>query len=120
MAVLTESGHVRLVGRTKDMIIRGGVNIYPAEIEAILGAHPDITEASVFGLPDKDLGEVVAVAVVAVSGASLTEAAVLQYVRERLALYKVPQRVTFVAELPRNPSGKILKSALPAIFDRHR
>lgn len=116
LAQLTPFGHVRLVGRVKDVIIRGGVNIYPAEIEAVLGSHPQISEASVFGVPDKDLGEVVAVAVVSTAGSSLNADAVLHYAKQRLALYKVPQRLVFIEALPRNPSGKVMKAALPALL----
>jgi acyl-CoA synthetase (AMP-forming)/AMP-acid ligase II len=117
LAQLTESGHVRLVGRIKDVIIRGGVNIYPAEIEAVLGTHPDILEASVFGTPDKDLGEIVAAALVLRPGASATDEDVRLYVKERLATYKTPQRVIFVDALPRNPSGKVVRAALKSLLE---
>jgi acyl-CoA synthetase (AMP-forming)/AMP-acid ligase II len=120
LAQLTESGHVRLVGRIKDVIIRGGVNIYPAEIEAVLGTHPDVLEASVFGMPDKDLGEIVAAAVVVRPGAAVTDEDIRLYVKERLATYKAPQRVVFIDALPRNPSGKVVRAALKSLLEAQR
>ncbi|CAH1649295.1 class I adenylate-forming enzyme family protein [Chelatococcus asaccharovorans] len=120
LAQLTASGHVRLVGRIKDVIIRGGVNIYPAEIEATLATHPDIIEASVFGVPDKDLGEVIATAVVLRQGSAIEEDDIRAYVRDRLAIYKTPQHVIFTEELPRNPSGKVVRAELASLLDRRR
>lgn len=120
LAQLTESGHVRLVGRIKDVIIRGGVNIYPAEIEAVLGTHPDVLEASVFGMPDKDLGEIVVAAVVVRPGAAVTDENIRLYVKERLATYKTPQRVVFIDALPRNPSGKVVRAALKSLLEAQR
>ncbi len=105
-------GYVFLRGRKKDIIIRGGVNIYPGEIEQALAAHPAVLEASVVGWPSRNLGEEVAAFVVTRS--AVDEAALQAWCRERLAPYKVPARFEFVGELPRNSSGKILKQALVA------
>ena len=116
LARITPSGHVRLVGRAKDVIIRGGVNIYPAEIEAVIARHPTVREVSVFGVPDKDLGEMVAAAVVPVEGGSVAEDEIKAFVREALADYKVPQRFVALAALPRNASGKVTKAALTALL----
>lgn len=118
LAQLTPSGHVRLVGRVKDVIIRGGVNIYPAEIETVLAAHPAIAEVSVFGVPDTDLGEIVAAAVVLRAGSAASEDDIRLHVKERLAFYKTPQRVVLVEALPRNPSGKVIRSELAPLLDR--
>ncbi|MDX2201273.1 MAG: class I adenylate-forming enzyme family protein [Hyphomicrobiaceae bacterium] len=116
LALLTPSGHVRLVGRAKDVIIRGGVNIYPAEVEAVIARHPAVREVCVFAVPDKDLGEVVAAGIVAADAACVNEADILAFVRERLAAYKVPQRFVVLEALPRNTSGKVVKAALAGLL----
>jgi acyl-CoA synthetase (AMP-forming)/AMP-acid ligase II len=116
LAQITETGHVRLVGRIKDVIIRGGVNIYPAEIEAVLSTNPDVLEASVFGVDDPDLGETVAAAVVLRPGASASEEALRLYVKDRLASYKAPQWIVLVDALPRNPSGKVIRAELKPLL----
>ncbi|HEY5208190.1 MAG TPA: class I adenylate-forming enzyme family protein [Stellaceae bacterium] len=112
LARLLPSGHVQLAGRAKDLIIRGGVNIYPAEIEAVLGTHAAVGEVCVFGIADARLGEIVAAAVVRRRGTDPTEADIQAHGRERLVSYKVPDRIIFVAELPRNSSGKVLRAEL--------
>jgi len=116
LARLLPSGHVQLVGRIKDVIIRGGVNIYPAEIESVLSAHPAIAEVCVCGLAHAELGESVAAAVVLREGRKLDSAAVQAYARERLAAYKVPDRIVFPPVLPRNSSGKVVRAELRALF----
>jgi acyl-CoA synthetase (AMP-forming)/AMP-acid ligase II len=105
-------GYVFLRGRKKDMIIRGGINIYPGEIEQVLASHPAVLEASVVGWPHPTLGEEVAAIVVA--RMAIDEAMLKAWCGERLAPYKLPARFEFVSELPRNSSGKILKQALVA------
>jgi len=105
-------GFYFIVDRTKDLVIRGGYNVYPREIEEVLYAHPGIREAAVIGKPDERLGEEVVAVVVLGEGASLSEAEIITYCRERLAAYKCPREVRFVAELPKGPSGKILKTEL--------
>jgi fatty-acyl-CoA synthase/long-chain acyl-CoA synthetase len=102
------------------MIISGGMNIYPAEIEAALEAHPDIYEAAVFGIPSDDWGETVHAVVVACAGAELDEAAVDAHARAHLAGYKVPRSISWIDELPKTGSGKILKRELRKPFWEHR
>jgi fatty-acyl-CoA synthase/long-chain acyl-CoA synthetase len=94
------------------MIISGGMNIYPAEIEAALEQHPSIYDVAVFGIPDEQWGEKVHAAIVLRPGDSLSEQDVLSYAREHLAGYKIPRSISFLAELPRTGSGKILKRQL--------
>jgi malonyl-CoA/methylmalonyl-CoA synthetase len=106
-------GYVHIVGRGKDLIITGGYNVYPREVEAELDELPGIVESAVIGVPHRDLGEAVtAVAVVAAAGAPCDEGAVLTLLKQRLASYKCPKRVVFVTELPRNTMGKVQKNLL--------
>ena len=112
LGYLDEDGFYFIVDRAKDLVIRGGYNVYPREIEEVLYAHPGILEAAVIGKPDERLGEEVVAVVTRREGSELTEEDVIAYCRERLAAYKYPREVRFVAELPKGPSGKILKSAL--------
>jgi acyl-CoA synthetase (AMP-forming)/AMP-acid ligase II len=115
LAKLLPSGHVQLAGRAKDVIIRAGVNIYPAEIEAALLTCPGVAEAAVFPLPDPELGEVVVAALVPAPGAAVEEDAVRGVLHARLAPYKQPQRLLVVPSLPRNAGGKVVRAALPAL-----
>ncbi|MBM3573200.1 MAG: long-chain fatty acid--CoA ligase [Alphaproteobacteria bacterium] len=108
---MDEDGYLYIVGRVKDMIIRGGVNIYPAEIEHVLLEHDRVAEAAVVGWPSAERGEEVAGFVVA-SGAD--EAGLIAYCRQRMAPYKVPKRIFFLDELPKNTSGKVEKLKLVA------
>jgi long-chain acyl-CoA synthetase len=105
-------GFYFIVDRTKDLVIRGGYNVYPREIEEVLYAHPAIREAAVIGKPDERLGEEVVAVVVLEAGASLDEQQVIAYTKERLAAYKYPREVRFRDELPKGPTGKILKTEL--------
>ena len=106
-------GYLRIVGRGKDLIISGGFNVYPKEVEEELDALPGVAESAVIGLPHPDFGEgVTAVMVAPRRPADLTEAAVLARLRERLAAYKCPKRVLFVDDLPRNTMGKVQKNLL--------
>lgn len=107
-----EDGFYFIVDRTKDLVIRGGYNVYPREIEEVLYAHPGILEAAVIGKPDDRLGEEVVAIVVPREGVTLDAAEIIAYCRERLAAYKYPREVRFRAELPKGPSGKILKTEL--------
>ena len=116
IAYRDEEGFYFICDRKKDMIISGGMNIYPAEIEAALEAHPDIYEAAVFGIPSEEWGETVHAVVVARPGSSLTADAVVGFAREHLASYKIPRSVTFEDELPKTGSGKILKRELRAPY----
>ena len=94
------------------MIISGGENIYPAEVESAICDHPDVSEAAVIGVPDDKWGEAVKAVVVTKPGAEVTPEALMVYARERIAGYKTPKSVDFIPALPRNPSGKILRRSL--------
>ncbi len=105
---LDEAGRLVVAGRSDDMIVSGGENVYPFEVEQLLGAHPAIVEAAVIGVPDEGFGQRLKALVVLAPSASLTADEVRSYVRSRLAAYKVPRDVEFVAALPRNETGKVL------------
>jgi len=105
-------GFYFIVDRAKDLVIRGGYNVYPREIEEVLYAHPAVLEAAVIGKPDQRLGEEVVAVLSLRPGASVTAEEIIAYCRERLAAYKYPREVRFMDELPKGPSGKILKAAL--------
>jgi long-chain acyl-CoA synthetase len=107
-----EDGFYFIVDRSKDLVIRGGYNVYPREIEEVLFAHPAIAEAAVIGKPHDRLGEEVVAVVVRRAGSDLTEQEVVTYCKERVAAYKYPREVRFVAELPKGPTGKVLKNVL--------
>jgi long-chain acyl-CoA synthetase len=112
LGYVDEDGFFFIVDRTKDLIIRGGYNVYPREIEEVLYAHPHIVEAAVISKPDERLGEEVVAVVAVADGVRLEAAEIIAYCRERLAAYKYPREVRFRAELPKGPSGKILKTEL--------
>jgi fatty-acyl-CoA synthase len=109
LAVMDSEGYLAIVGRSKDMVIRGGENVYPREVEEFLYSHPDIEDVQVVGVPDARYGEELLAAVRLRAGAALTEDEVREYCRGRLAHYKVPRYVTFVAEYPMTVTGKIQK-----------
>jgi len=112
LATMDARGVVRIVGRLKDMILVGGFNVYPAEVENTLLAHEAIGQVAVVGLPDARLGEVPVAYVVPAPGRNVDGAAIVAWARERLANYKVPRHVVAVAELPVNATGKVVKQAL--------
>lgn len=112
---LDEDGHLFLTGRTRDMVISGGVNVYPVEVEHVLSRHPAIRDVAVIGLPDPEWGERLTAVVVPGEGFSVEE--IDAWIRDRLAKAKRPRRWEIVDELPRNPTGKILKRALRARFE---
>ncbi|MFI8521382.1 FadD3 family acyl-CoA ligase [Streptomyces sp. NPDC085481] len=114
VGVLDEAGNLRITDRIKDMFIVGGFNAYPAEIEQLLGLHPDIADVAVIGVPDPRLGEVGKAFAVRRPGARVTADDLIAWSRREMANYKVPREVEFVQELPRNASGKVLKGALRA------
>jgi acyl-CoA synthetase (AMP-forming)/AMP-acid ligase II len=116
VAYLDEEGYIYICDRKKDMIISGGVNVYPAEIEAVLDAHPDVHDVAVIGVPSEAWGETVHAIVVPRTGAALDEATLLAWARGHLAGFKLPRSVGFAAEIPRNASGKILKKVLREPF----
>jgi fatty-acyl-CoA synthase len=105
-------GFFYIVDRKKEMFISGGENIYPVEVESAIYEHPAVAEAAVVGVPDATWGEVGKAFVVVKSGEDLTEEALLAFLRERLARYKVPKWVEFRATLPKSAAGKILKREL--------
>jgi long-chain acyl-CoA synthetase len=102
-------GLLHITGRIDDLINRGGEKIAPLEVESAIGAHPDVLETSVVGLPDRDLGEVVGAAIVARAGSTLDARELGRFLAERIADYKAPRRVRFLSTLPRNPNGKVLR-----------
>lgn len=109
MARMDEDGYFFIVDRKKDLIIRGGYNVYPREVEEVLYEHPAVQEAAVVGVPNEALGEEVGAAVVLCKGESIDANELKSYVKGQLAAYKYPRRVWFVDELPKGPTGKILK-----------
>ena len=113
LAYLDEDGFLYIVGRQKDVIIRGGNNIYATDVEAVLYEHPAVQEAAVAGVPHTVLGEDVGAWIVLAPGAAATAEELKAFCAERLSDYKVPRRITFVDELPRNATGKVLKRDLP-------
>jgi fatty-acyl-CoA synthase/long-chain acyl-CoA synthetase len=116
IAYWDDEGYLYICDRKTDMIISGGMNIYPAEIEAALEQHPEIYDVAVFGIPSEEWGEVVHATVVRSPGSSLAGEEVTAFAREHLAGYKVPRSVAFTDELPRTGSGKILKRQLRAPY----
>jgi long-chain acyl-CoA synthetase len=109
MATVDEDGYFFIVDRKKDMIIRGGYNIYPREIEEILYEHPAVREAAVVGVPHDELGEDVGAAVALKEGEEASAEQLRDFVKEQVAAYKYPREIWFVDELPKGPTGKILK-----------
>ena len=114
VARMDEDGYFYIVDRVKDLIIRGGYNVYPREVEEVLYAHPAIAECAVIGVPDQALGEEVKAVIVLKQGQSLTEDEIRAYCRERIAANKYPRIYEFMDELPKNATGKILKRVLKA------
>ena len=112
MGYLDADGYLYVVDRQNDMVIAGGVNIYPAEIEAVLITMPGVADCAVFGIPDAEFGEALAAAVQPAAAAELDAAGVQAFLRERLAGFKVPRVVAFHDELPREDTGKIFKRRL--------
>jgi acyl-CoA synthetase (AMP-forming)/AMP-acid ligase II len=113
------SGLLRISGRRSGLILRGGENVYPAEIENVLAAHPLVAECAVLGVPHQDLGEDVAAIVVTAPGALVTDNELTAFARERLARYKVPSRWLVTTEpLPRNATGKVVRPASAALLLR--
>jgi len=106
------NGYVHIVGRVKDLVISGGYNVYPKEVEVELDSVPGVVESAVFGVAHPDFGEGVTAAVVLKEGVNLTEAQLLEAIRPRLARYKLPKRIVLLRELPRNTMGKVQKNVL--------
>jgi malonyl-CoA/methylmalonyl-CoA synthetase len=112
MGLLATDSYLTIVGRAKDLIISGGLNVYPKEIEDRIDALSGVVESAVIGVPDADLGEVVTAVVVAAAGHNLTEASIIDSLKAEIAGFKVPKRVYFVTDLPRNAMGKVQKNVL--------
>ena len=110
--LLRRSGFLYLHDRVKDMIVTGGENVYPAEVENVLMTHPDVGDVAVIGVPDEKWGEAVKAVIVPAAGSRPSEATLIAFARERLAGFKLPKSVDFAEALPRNPSGKLLKREL--------
>jgi acyl-CoA synthetase (AMP-forming)/AMP-acid ligase II len=118
MGYMDEDGYFYLAGRATDMIIRGGENIAPEEVEAVVRSHPKIEDVAVIGVPDEDWGEVPKAVVVLKPGETATPEEIIEHCRANLASFKRPRSVVFVDELPRNPMGKILKRVLREQFGK--
>jgi long-chain acyl-CoA synthetase len=117
LGYLDDDGFLWITGRTKDLIIRGGNNIAPGEVEELLFAHPDVVDAAVAGVPHDVLGEDVEAWVVMRNGSDTTAVGLRQFLLERLAAYKVPRTLHVVPLLPRNAAGKVMKRVLVAASD---
>jgi long-chain acyl-CoA synthetase len=109
MATVDEDGYFFIVDRKKDMIIRGGYNVYPREVEEVLYEHPAVAEAAVLGVPHPELGEEVGAAVAVKSGQEVAAEELQAFVKDQVAAYKYPRLIWFMDELPKGPTGKILK-----------
>jgi malonyl-CoA/methylmalonyl-CoA synthetase len=118
LASIDADGYVSIVGRNKDLIISGGLNVYPKEIETVVDSIEGITESAVIGVPDPDFGEAVTGIVVRNPGHSITEQEIIDVLRSRIANFKVAKRIHFVDELPRNAMGKVQKNLLRERFGR--
>jgi malonyl-CoA/methylmalonyl-CoA synthetase len=112
LGTIDADGYVHVIGRAKDLIITGGFNVYPKEVETGIDALPGVIECAVVGLPHEDFGEAVAAVIVAAPGAGLDEKSVQEGLAAQLAKFKLPKRVIFVEDLPRNAMGKVQKSIL--------
>jgi acyl-CoA synthetase (AMP-forming)/AMP-acid ligase II len=111
---IDEQGYLTITDRKKDMFITGGFNVYPAEVERMLLAHPALFQVAVIGIPDERLGEVCCAYVVPKPDQTVTEAELIEWSRERMANYKVPRKVVITDSLPTTPTGKVQKFKLPA------
>ena len=115
MGKIDADGYLHILGREKDLVISGGYNIYPKQIESEIDALDGVVESAVFGIPDADLGEVVAAAVVTQDDADWDQATLIEVLEPLLARFKLPRKVVFVDELPRNAMGKVQKNRLREI-----
>jgi fatty-acyl-CoA synthase len=118
LATLDADGYCNIVGRLKDMLIRGGENVFPREIEEYLYRHPKVLEAQVFGVPDARLGEEICAWIVLKPGATASEDEIRDFCRGQIAHYKVPRYIRFVTELPKTVTGKAQKFAMRELMMR--
>jgi malonyl-CoA/methylmalonyl-CoA synthetase len=116
LATLGDDGYVTIVGRDKDLIISGGFNVYPKEVEEIIGDYDEVGEVAVFGLPHPDFGEAVAAVIVPASTNGFDEQEIIKRTQDKLAKFKVPKRIWTIDELPRNTMGKVQKAQLRAQY----
>jgi malonyl-CoA/methylmalonyl-CoA synthetase len=114
--VISEDGYVSIVGRAKDLIITGGLNVYPKELELIIDDLPGVKESAVIGVPHKDFGEAIVAVIVADGATELSEEAIISAMKKLVANFKVPKKAVFVDELPRNTMGKVQKNVLRETF----
>jgi fatty-acyl-CoA synthase len=112
LATIDDDGYCRIVGRIKDMVIRGGENIYPREVEEYLYGHPDIQDVQVFGVPDTKYGEELCAWIVSKAGAALDEEGVRRFCQDRVSHYKIPRYIRFVESFPSTVTGKVQKFAM--------
>lgn len=113
---MDESGFGFIVARKKNVIVKSGFSVYPVEVEKYLTAHPKILEAVIVGLPDPVQGEEIHACVVVRDGEQAVESEIIEYVRERIALYKCPKSVSFVSSLPKGPTGRVLREKVKQIL----
>lgn len=116
IGVLDEEGYLYLLDRKKDMIISGGKNIYPAEVENVLHSHPAVSQVAVIGVPHETMGEVLLALIVPEQGQAPDAEGLAEFCSSRIAGYKIPRHVRLVGELPRNPAGKVLKTRLRELY----
>jgi acyl-CoA synthetase (AMP-forming)/AMP-acid ligase II len=109
---IDEAGYVFLRDRLKDMVVTGGENVYPVEVENVLAGLPGVVEVAVIGVPDEKYGEALLAIFAMKPGAEITVDAMVEYCRDKLAGYKIPRKLELIDALPRNPSGKVLKTVL--------
>jgi malonyl-CoA/methylmalonyl-CoA synthetase len=109
---IDDRGYVHILGRNKDLVITGGFNVYPAEVEAEIDAIEGVMESAIIGLPHKDFGEGVTAVIVKKKGSDLSESKILSALEDRIAKFKLPKRILFLDDLPRNTMGKVQKNLL--------
>ena len=120
LGIMREDGYIHLTGRAKDMIIRGGENVYPREVEEFLYTHPKVAEVQVVGIPDERLGEVVLAWIRLKPGEPVTEAELRKFCEGQIAYFKIPQHIRFVEEFPMTVTGKIQKFKIRELETRER
>jgi acyl-CoA synthetase (AMP-forming)/AMP-acid ligase II len=112
MGYFDEAGRLFIVGREDDMIVSGGENVYPSAVENALAERPDVADNAVIGVPDKDFGQRLAVFVVPRPGADIDKAKLREYLKDKVSRFEQPRDINVVAEIPRNPTGKVLRNEL--------
>jgi malonyl-CoA/methylmalonyl-CoA synthetase len=118
LASMDEDGYISIVGRSKDLIITGGLNVYPKEIELWIDSLPDVIESAVIGIPHQDFGEAVTAIVIMEPSGNLSEQIIISHLKKSIANFKVPKAVHFMDQLPRNTMGKVQKNLLRETFNQ--